>query len=70
MNIFTKTFSKIFKSGNQQELDRIKPIVNAINEKRLFSSLKENDFKEKTFELKKSVKNGKNLNDAIPESLL
>ena len=69
MNIFTKTFSKIFKSGNQQELDRIKPIVNAINEKEaIFSSLKENDFKEKTFELKKSVKNGKNLNDVIPES--
>ena len=44
MNIFTKTFSKIFKSGNQQELDRIKPIVNAINEKEpIFSSLKEND---------------------------
>ena len=69
MNIFTKTFSKIFKSGNQQELDRIKPIVNAINEKEAsFSSLKENDFKEKTFELKKSVQNGKSLNDVIPES--
>ncbi len=69
MNIFTKTFSKIFKSGNQQELDRIKPIVNAINEKEaVFSSLKENDFKEKTFELKKLVQNGKNLNDVIPES--
>ena len=31
MNLFTRTFSKIFKSGNQQELDKIKPIIDAIN---------------------------------------
>tara|TARA_A100001011_G_scaffold392306_1_gene479595 strand:+ start:62 stop:2608 length:2547 start_codon:yes stop_codon:yes gene_type:complete len=69
MNIFTKTLSKIFKSGNQQELDRIKPIVSAINEKEAnISSLKENEFKEKTFKFKKSVQNGKNIDDLIPES--
>ena len=33
MNLFTKTLSKIFKSGNQQELTKIKPLIAAINEK-------------------------------------
>ena len=32
MNLFTKTLSKIFKSGNQQELDKIKPLIKAIND--------------------------------------
>ena len=33
MNLFTSAFSKIFKSGNQQELDKIKPLVVEINSK-------------------------------------
>ena len=33
MNLFTRTFSKIFKSSNQQELDKIQNIVLAINNK-------------------------------------
>ena len=31
MNLFTRTFSKIFKSSNQQELDKLKNIIQAIN---------------------------------------
>ena len=31
MNIFTRTFSKIFKSSNQQELDKTKNLISAIN---------------------------------------
>ena len=31
MNLLTKTLNKIFKSGNQQELDKIKPLINEIN---------------------------------------
>ena len=31
MNLLTKAFNKIFKSGNQQELDKIKPLINEIN---------------------------------------
>ena len=31
MNFLTSALSKIFKSGNQQELDRIKPQVIEIN---------------------------------------
>ena len=33
MNLFTRTFSKIFKSSNQQQLDKIKNIIEAINSK-------------------------------------
>ena len=33
MNLFTRTFSKIFKSSNQQELDNIQNIIEAINNK-------------------------------------
>ena len=33
MNVFTRTFSKIFKSSNQQELDKVKNLVQAINAK-------------------------------------
>ena len=39
MNLFTRTFSKIFKSSNQQELDKIQNIVEAINNKRGILSL-------------------------------
>ena len=31
MNLLTKTLNKIFKSGNQQELDQIKPLIMQIN---------------------------------------
>ena len=49
MNLFTRTFSKIFKSSNQQELDRVQNIVLAINDKeKEVKSLTESDFKEKT----------------------
>ena len=33
MNLFTRTFSKIFKISNQQELDRVKSLISAINNK-------------------------------------
>ena len=54
MNLVTKTLNKIFKSGNQQELDKIKPLINEINNKETeFSILKDADFREKTQLLKK-----------------
>ncbi len=69
MNLFTKTLSKIFKSGNQQELDKIKPLVNAINEKEaLISSLKDSEFKDRTNILKQSLKKGKKIDEILPES--
>ena len=57
MNLFTRTFSKIFKSSNQQELDKIQNILEAINNKESeVKSLTEADFREKTFNLKKILK--------------
>ena len=70
MNLFTRTFSKIFKSSNQQELDKIKNIIEAINNKENeIKSYTEADFKEKTFNFKKNAQNGSyNINEIIPES--
>ena len=70
MNLFTRTFSKIFKSSNQQELDKIKNIIEAINNKENeIKSLTEADFKEKTFNFKKNAQNGSlDINNIIPES--
>jgi len=59
MNFFTRTFSKIFKSSNQQELDKIQNIILAINNKEgEIRSLNESDIKEKTTNFKKNVQNG------------
>ena len=45
-----KNFSKIFKSSNQQELDRVKSLISAINNKeKEYKRLVESDFKEKCF---------------------
>ena len=70
MNLFTRTFSKIFKSSNQQELDKIQNIILAINNKENeVKSLSESDIKEKTFNFKKNAQSGSfNLNEIIPES--
>lgn len=69
MNLFTRTFSKIFKSSNQQELDKVRNIIEAINNKEAeLKSYSESDFKEKTAILKKKAQNGTlNLEKIIPE---
>ena len=70
MNLFTRAFSKIFKSANQQELDRAQKLVLAINDKENeIKSLSESQIKGKTLNLKKNVQNGSiELNKIIPES--
>ena len=69
MNVFTRTFSKIFKSSNQQELEKTKNLISAINSKESsIQSLSDGEFKEKTLNLKRSVKEGNSLNSIIPES--
>ncbi len=70
MNLFTRTFSKIFKSSNQQELDKIKNIIEAINKKEdEIKSLSESEIKEKAARLKKNVQNGSvKLDQIIPDS--
>jgi preprotein translocase subunit SecA len=69
MNLFTRTFSKIFKSSNQQELDKIQSLIVAINDKENeIKSLSEGDIKEKTFNFKKNLQNGSiTINKIIPE---
>ncbi|MDC0903718.1 preprotein translocase subunit SecA [Pelagibacteraceae bacterium] len=68
MNLFTRAFSKIFKSSNQQELDRTKNLILAINSKEdSTKALSDSEFKEKTFNLKRSIKEGNNLYNVIPE---
>ena len=70
MNLFTRTFSKIFKSSNQQELDKLKNLIAAINDKeKECKLLTESDFKEKTSLFKKNVQNGSiDIEKIIPES--
>ena len=46
MNVFSRTLNKIFKSSNQQELDKTKNIISAINSKeKSIKSLSDNEFK-------------------------
>ena len=69
MNLFTRTFNKIFKSSNQQELDRTKNLIAAINEQEgMIKSLSDGEFKERTLNLKRSVADGSSLEKIIPES--
>jgi len=69
MNVFTRAFSKIFKSSNQQELDKTKNLISAINSKEnAIKSLSDGEFKEKTSNLKRSVQEGNSLDNIIPDS--
>ncbi|MDC0938082.1 hypothetical protein OAR56_03685 [Pelagibacteraceae bacterium] len=69
MNLFTRTFSKIFKSSNQQELDNLQNLILAINNKENeIQSLSEADIRERTFNFKKNVQSGYlKFNEIIPE---
>ena len=69
MNLFSKTLNKIFKTGNQKELDRVKSLVDEINnQEKNFKNLKDEEFKAKTHLLKKSHLEGRKLTSMIPES--
>ena len=69
MNFFTKTLNKLFKSGNQQELNKIKPIIAKINDlEKSFLNFSIGDFAEKTNQLKKNIAEGRNLEEILPES--
>ena len=61
--------SKFIKSSNQKELDRIGKIVEKINllEKE-FQNFKDSDFPKKTLEYKEKIKQGKTLNELLPEA--
>ena len=69
MNFITKTLNKLFKSSNQLELNKIKPIVVKINDlEKNFSNFKTENFVEKTHQFKKNVSDGRNLDEILPEA--
>ena len=61
--------SKLFKSQNQKEIDRLKKIVSIINSKEEeFKKFSQEEFSKKTLEFKKRIKDGSSLNDILPEA--
>ena len=69
MNLFSQTLNKIFKTGNQKELDKVKPLIVQINDQEQnFKSFKNDDFKAKTHLLKKKLQEGRKIDSLIPES--
>jgi|TARA_B100000929_G_scaffold205505_1_gene163680 preprotein translocase subunit SecA len=61
--------SKIFKSSNQKELDKLAKIADKINElENKISILKDDEFPNKTAELKQKLIDGFKLNDLLPEA--
>ncbi len=62
-------FSKLIKSGNEKELGRIQQIVNKVNllEKDL-ENLSDEMFPKKTEKLIEEIKNGKSLDEILPEA--
>ena len=61
--------SKFIKSSNQRELDRINKIVTEINNlEEIVKKFDDADFPKKTLELKEKIKNGKTLDEILPEA--
>ena len=62
-------FSKLIKSNNQRELDRIAKIVNKINSlEEEIKNLKDEDFPKKTIEFKEKIKKGEKIEQIFPEA--
>ena len=69
MNFITKTLNRLFKSSNQLELNKIKPLVAKINDlEKNFTNYKAHNFVEKTNDLKKNVLDGRSYDDILPEA--
>ncbi len=64
-----KFFTKFIKSSNQKELERVGKIIEEINllEKK-YQKLSDTDFPKKTIEFKNELKNGKSLNEILPDA--
>ena len=61
--------TKFIKSHNQRELDRISKIVTKINSlEQSFKDISEEDFPKKTIEFKKQIKEGKKIDEILPEA--
>ena len=62
--------SKIFKSSNQKELDKLAKnfLIKLINLRFSFSKLDDSEFSKKTLVLKEVLKNGKSIDEILPEA--
>ena len=61
--------SKIFKSNNDIELAKFRKILEKINSlENDVAKMRDSDFPNKTNELKNQIKNGKNLDEVLPEA--
>lgn len=61
--------SKVFKSYSEKEVKRVMPIVDSINElEESISKLSDEELKNKTTEFKTQLKEGKTLDDILPEA--
>ena len=61
--------SKLIKSSNQKELDRISKIVENVNSfENNIKKLSDIDFPSKTDELKKKLKQGVDINELLPQA--
>ena len=61
--------SKFIKSSNQRELDRMAQIVKKINDlEKDIQNLSDGDFPKKTIEFREKIKNGKSLDEILPEA--
>ena len=66
MNFIIKTLDKLFKSSNQQELNKIKPIVVKINELEKDFLIFQKKIAEKQIILKKNISEGRSLEEILP----
>ena len=63
--------SKIIKSSNQKELDRITKIVEKVNSYEAnIKKITDEEFPKKTMELKEKLNKGKNIDDFLPSPVL
>ena len=61
--------SKLIKSNNQRELDRIAKTVRKINSlEENVKNFQDNEFPKKTLELREKIKSGISLNEILPEA--
>ena len=69
MNLFSKALNKIFKSSNQQELDKLRSLKDKINNLEMpTKNLKDDEFAKKTYEFRDQLKKGKKIDELLPES--
>ncbi len=61
--------TKLIKTSNQKELDKLKKTVELVNNKEdEIAKLQDIDFPKKTEELKKKIKEGSKLDELLPEA--